>query len=104
MTALRPPTRAVKDAASGEWVQDPHPAPGSLGKHPIDPAPPEHPVAQGWTGGFLDEESYQWVRDPKLLSDQERLLLGAIGPDVRLVAVQPAALQLISGRCPGGRR
>ncbi|MFJ9855015.1 telomere-associated protein Tap [Streptomyces sp. NPDC101150] len=100
MTALRPPTRAVKDPGTGEWIQDPHPAPGSLGKHPVDPAPPEapaeHPVAQGWTGGFLDEEAYQWVRDPNLLGDEECLLPWAIGLDIN-TAFLAAAARLVVG-------
>ncbi|OEJ93222.1 telomere-associated protein Tap [Streptomyces thermolilacinus] len=84
MTALRPPTRAVKDEATGAWVSGRNP--GSLGEHGIDPAPPEapaeHPVAQGWTDGFLDEEAYQWVRDPGLLSDDECLQPWAVGIDL----------------------
>ncbi|MGW7007774.1 telomere-associated protein Tap [Streptomyces sp. NPDC054933] len=100
MTALRPPTRAVKDEASGEWVQGRNP--GSLGTEPIDPAPPEatleHPVVvgQGWTGGFLDEEAYQWVRDPKLLSDEECLLPWAVGIDIN-TAFLAAAARLVVG-------
>ncbi|AJT70118.1 hypothetical protein T261_8526 [Streptomyces lydicus] len=102
MTALRPPTRAVKDPATGEWAQDPHPAPGSLGKHPVDPAPPEatpeHPVVveSAWQGGFLDEEAYQWVRDPKLLSDEECLRPFAIGLDIN-TAFLAAAARLVVG-------
>ncbi|HEY1156517.1 MAG TPA: helix-turn-helix domain-containing protein, partial [Arthrobacter sp.] len=54
MTALRPPTRALRDEASGNWV--PGHNPGSLGTEPMDPAPPEatgeHPVVvdSGWMG------------------------------------------------------
>lgn len=54
MTALRPPTRAVQDRATGNWVSGHNP--GSLGTEPMDPAPPEataeHPVVvnSGWTG------------------------------------------------------
>ena len=40
MTALRPPTRAVLDEASGGWTSGP--VPGSL-TDPVDPAPPEAP-------------------------------------------------------------
>ncbi|MFE7778525.1 telomere-associated protein Tap [Streptomyces sp. NPDC057445] len=93
MTAMRPPTRAVKDDSTGEWVQGHNP--GSLGTEPTDPAPPEapveHPVAQGWTGGFLDEEAYQWVRDPQLLSDQECLLPWAVGIDINTAFLAAAA-------------
>ncbi|MGW0561593.1 telomere-associated protein Tap [Streptomyces sp. NPDC003016] len=100
MTALRPPTRAVKDEATGEWV--PGHNPGSLGTEPVDPAPPEapaeHPVAQGWTGGFLDEEAYQWVRDPHLLTDEECLRPFAVGLDLN-VAFLAAAARLVVGLC-----
>ncbi|MCA6092040.1 helix-turn-helix domain-containing protein [Streptomyces sp. SCA3-4] len=93
MTAMRPPTRAVRDNATGEWVQGHNP--GSLGTRPVDPAPPEapaeHPVAQGWNGGFLDEEAYQWVRDPKLLSDAECLLPWAVGIDINTAFLAAAA-------------
>ena len=92
MTALRPPTRPVKDEATGEWVSGPNP--GALAR-PVDPAPPEapqeHPVAQGWEGGFLDEEAYQWVRDPQLLSDEECLLPWAVGIDINTAFLAAAA-------------
>jgi DNA-binding transcriptional regulator YiaG len=92
MTATRPPTRAVKDDTTGEWV--PGPNPGAL-TEPVDPAPPEappeHPVAQGWKGGFLDEEAYQWVRDPELLSDEECLLPWAVGLDINTAFLAAAA-------------
>ncbi|TPQ23761.1 telomere-associated protein Tap [Streptomyces sporangiiformans] len=98
MTALRPPTRAVKDDATGQWGSGHNP--GSLGTEPVDPAPPEapaeHPVAQGWTGGFLDEEAYQWVRDVQLLSDEECLLPFAIGLDIN-TAFLAAAARLVVG-------
>ncbi|WOI60971.1 telomere-associated protein Tap [Streptomyces fradiae] len=84
MTALRPPTRAVQDPATGQWMPGHHP--GSLGSEPVDPAPPEatpeHPAAQGWTGGFLDEEAYQWVRPLDLLTGQEAALPHAVGLDL----------------------
>ncbi|MDT9686275.1 helix-turn-helix domain-containing protein [Streptomyces sp. TRM76323] len=84
MTALRPPTRAVQDRATGQWISGHNP--GSLGTEPVDPAPPEatpeHPVAQGWTGGFLDEEAYQWVRDVDLLTGGEAALPWAVGLDL----------------------
>ncbi|MGP3954138.1 telomere-associated protein Tap [Streptomyces sp. 7N604] len=98
MTALRPPTRAVKDETSGQWI--PGHNPGSLGAEPVDPAPPEapkeHPVAQGWECGFLDEEAYQWVRDVQLLSDEECLLPFAIGLDIN-TAFLAAAARLVVG-------
>ncbi|MFJ3963201.1 telomere-associated protein Tap [Streptomyces sp. NPDC090036] len=98
MTALRPPTRAVKNETTGAWETAYNP--GSLGTEPMDPAPPEapaeHPVAQGWTGGFLDEEAYQWVRDPQLLSDEECLLPYAVGLDLN-TAFLAASARLVVG-------
>ncbi|MDX3588921.1 telomere-associated protein Tap [Streptomyces europaeiscabiei] len=92
MTALRPQTRPVKDEANGEWVSGPNL--GALTR-PVDPAPPEapmeHPVARGWEGGFLDEEAYQWVRDPQLLSDEECLLPWAVGIDINTAFLAAAA-------------
>ncbi|MEV8464756.1 MULTISPECIES: telomere-associated protein Tap [Streptomyces] len=97
MSALRPPTRPVRDEATGAWVSGPNP--GALTR-PVDPAPPEapleHPVAQGWDRGFLDEEAYQWVRDPELLSDEECLLPWAVGIDVN-TAFLAAASRLTVG-------
>ncbi|MBH1935789.1 helix-turn-helix transcriptional regulator [Streptomyces sp. AV19] len=100
MTALRPPTRAVQDRATGQWV--PGRNPGSLGTEPVDPAPPEatpeHPVVvnSGWADGFLDEEAYQWVRDVDLLSDEECLLPFAVGLDLN-TAFLAAASRLVVG-------
>ncbi|MFD5623437.1 telomere-associated protein Tap [Streptomyces yangpuensis] len=93
MTALRPPTRAVQE--NGTWV--PGRNPGSLGSDPMDPAPPEaiaeHPVVvnSAWTGGFLNEEAYQWVRDPALLSDEECLLPYAVGLDLNTAFLAASA-------------
>ncbi|MEV4868564.1 telomere-associated protein Tap [Streptomyces syringium] len=95
MTALRPPTRAVQDRESGNWVSGHNP--GSLGTEPMDPAPPEatpeHPVVvdSGWTGGFLDEEAYQWVRSVDLLSNEECLLPYAVGLDLNTAFLAAAA-------------
>ncbi|MFE9387602.1 telomere-associated protein Tap [Streptomyces sp. NPDC007025] len=100
MTALRPPTRAVRDEATGNWV--PGHNPGSLGTEPMDPAPPEataeHPVVvqSGWTGGFLNEEAYQWVRPVDTLSDEECLLPHAVGLDLN-TAFLAAAARLVVG-------
>ncbi|MGP4004880.1 telomere-associated protein Tap, partial [Streptomyces sp. 8N706] len=47
-------------------------------------------------GGFLDEEAYQWVRDPKLLCDEECLLPFAIGLDIN-TAFLAAAARLVVG-------
>ncbi|MFF8830909.1 telomere-associated protein Tap [Streptomyces sp. NPDC015131] len=100
MTALRPPTRAVQDKATGQWV--PGHNPGSLGTEPVDPAPPEappeHPVVVhgGWNGGFLDEEAYQWVRDLDLLTGEEAALPWAVGLDLN-TAFLAAASRLVVG-------
>ncbi|MFD8396401.1 telomere-associated protein Tap [Streptomyces sp. NPDC059680] len=92
MTAVRPPTRPVKDEATGEWVSGPNP--GALTRA-MDPAPPEapqeHPVARGWEGGFLDEEACQWVRAPGLLTDEECLLPWAVGLDTNTAFLAAAA-------------
>ncbi|MHC0433516.1 telomere-associated protein Tap [Streptomyces sp. O3] len=95
MTALRPPTRAVQDRATGAWV--PGHYPGSLGTDPVDPAPPEatqeHPVVvhSGWNGGFLNEEAYQWVRPVEALTDEECTLPYAIGLDLNTAFLAAAA-------------
>lgn len=100
MTALRPPTRAVQDRETGNWVSGHNP--GSLGTQPMDPAPPEatpeHPVVvnAGWKGGFLDEEAYQWVRDVDLLSYEECMLPYAVGLDLN-TAFLAAAARLVVG-------
>ncbi|WP_069766710.1 DNA-binding transcriptional regulator [Streptomyces sp. LUP30] len=100
MTALRPPTRAVQDPQTGNWV--PGHNPGSLGTEPVDPAPPEatpeHPVVvdSGWSGGFLNEEAYQWVRDVSLLDDEECTLPYAVGLDLN-TAFLAAAARLVVG-------
>lgn len=92
MTALRPPTRAAKDEATGTWVSAPNK--GAL-TTAVDPAPPEapleHPVAQDWEGGFLDEEACQWVRDIDTLSDAECLQPWAVGLDINTAFLAAAA-------------
>ncbi|MER7720053.1 helix-turn-helix domain-containing protein [Streptomyces flaveolus] len=87
MTALRPPTRPVRDMSTvreGGWVSTRNP--GSLGTEPVDPAPPEavpeHPLAQDWNRGFLDEEVFGWVRDVDLVGAGEASQPYAIGLDV----------------------
>ncbi|MFI2458200.1 telomere-associated protein Tap [Streptomyces sp. NPDC019539] len=100
MTALRPPTKAVQDPATGNWISGHNP--GSLGTEPMDPAPPEatpeHPVVvqSGWTGGFLNEEAYQWVRNVDLLTDEECTLPYAVGLDLN-TAFLAAAARLVVG-------
>ncbi|MFF7903718.1 telomere-associated protein Tap [Streptomyces sp. NPDC007920] len=95
MTALRPPTRPVRDEATGNWVSGLNP--GSLGTEPMDPAPPEgqpeHPAIyhSGWKGGFLHEEAYQWVRSVDTLTDEECLLPFAVGLDLNTAFLAAAA-------------
>ncbi|MFD6735932.1 telomere-associated protein Tap, partial [Micromonospora aurantiaca] len=100
MMALRPPTRPERDAESGNWICG-H-TPGSLGTEPMDPAPPEataeHPVVvnSGWSGGFLDEEAYQWVRSVDTLTGEECALPFAVGLDLN-TAFLAAAARLVVG-------
>ncbi|MFB7919191.1 telomere-associated protein Tap [Streptomyces sp. NPDC056061] len=95
MTALRPPTRPVRDEATGNWVSGLNP--GSLGTEQMDPAPPEgqpeHPAIyhSGWKGGFLHEEAYQWVRSVDTLTDEECLLPFAVGLDLNTAFLAAAA-------------
>ncbi|MFJ2478317.1 telomere-associated protein Tap [Streptomyces sp. NPDC087659] len=99
MTALRPPTKAVQDPATGNWV--PGHNPGSLGTEAMDPAPPEgqpeHPAIyhSGWKGGFLREEAYQWVRSVDLLADEECTLPYAVGLDLNTPFLAAAARLLV---------
>ena len=113
MTALRPPTRAVQDEATGNWVSGHNP--GSLGTEPVDPAPPEataeHPVVVELrldAAGFLNEEAYQWVRPVDLLTDEECTLPYAVGIDVNtafLAAAGPPDRRPVRARpLPRARR
>lgn len=100
MTALRPPTKPERDEETGNWISAYNP--GSLGTEPMDPAPPEatpeHPVVvqSGWTGGFLNEEAYQWVRSVDTLSDEECMMPFAVGLDLN-TAFLAAAARLVVG-------
>ncbi|MFD9353949.1 telomere-associated protein Tap [Streptomyces sp. NPDC060031] len=108
MTSLRPPTRAARDETTGAWVSAP--VPGSLTR-PVDPAPPEapdeHPVVaalyprahQRTPDQVLDEEAYDWIRDPQLLSDAECARTHAVGIDVNM-AFAAAANRLVVGIGP----
>ncbi|WP_327249828.1 telomere-associated protein Tap [Streptomyces sp. NBC_01320] len=105
MTALRPPTRAVRNEDTGSWVSGP--LPGSL-TYPVDPAPveapDEHPAVaalyprthQRTPGEVLDEEAYEWTRDPQLLTDAECTRSFAVGIDVN-TAFLAAANRLVVG-------
>ncbi|MEV7470023.1 helix-turn-helix transcriptional regulator [Streptomyces kronopolitis] len=106
MTALRPPTRAVRDE-SGSWVSGP--VPGSL-TEAVDPAPPEapmeHPVVAARYPRFhertpdqvVDEEAYDWFRP---LTDEECTAgyTHAVGLDVNM-AFAAAANRLVVGLGP----
>ncbi|WP_198539399.1 hypothetical protein [Streptomyces graminilatus] len=93
MTTLHPPTRAVRDEETGNGTSGHNP--GSLGTEPMDPAPPEarpeHSVAQGWKGGFLKEEAYEWVRPVDLLTGDEAALPYAVGLDLNTAFLAAAA-------------
>ncbi|UQX05299.1 helix-turn-helix transcriptional regulator [Streptomyces sp. RerS4] len=108
MTALRPPTRAARNPRTNAWESAP--VPGSL-THPVDPAPPEapdeHPVVaalyprshQRTPDQVLDEEAYDWIRDPELLTDAECARTHAVGIDVNM-AFAAAANRLPVGLGP----
>ncbi|MEV6688253.1 helix-turn-helix domain-containing protein [Streptomyces sp. NPDC051130] len=108
MTALRPPTRAARNPVTHTWESAP--VPGSLTR-PVDPAPPEapdeHPVVaalyprahQRTPDQVLDEEAYDWIRDPQLLTDDECTRTHAVGIDVNM-AFAAAANRLTVGLGP----
>ncbi|MEU6895053.1 helix-turn-helix transcriptional regulator [Streptomyces sp. NPDC046557] len=108
MTALRPPTRAARNPVTNAWESAP--VAGSL-THPVDPAPPEapdeHPVVaalyprahQRTPDQVLDEEAYDWIRDPQLLTDAECARTHAVGIDVNM-AFAAAANRLVVGLGP----
>lgn len=82
VTALRPPTRAVRTEAG--WTSGP--VEGSRPKDGFDPAPPEvqdvHPLAQDREpGGELVTEAWDWHRE---LIDQEAAAPYAVGLDVNM--------------------
>ncbi|MFI1502574.1 telomere-associated protein Tap [Streptomyces platensis] len=107
MSALRPPTRAVKDPATGSWVSGPNP--GSL-TEPVDPAPPEAPAEHPLVAALyprhhvrtpdqvIDEEAYDWFRP---LTDEEctQGYTHAVGLDVNM-AFAAAANRLVIGTGP----
>ncbi|MFI6149283.1 telomere-associated protein Tap [Streptomyces sp. NPDC051109] len=108
MTALRPPTRAARNPDTNVWESAP--VAGSLTR-PVDPAPPEapdeHPVVaalyprahQRTPDQVLDEEAYDWIRDPQLLTDAECTRSHAVGIDVNM-AFAAAANRLPVGLGP----
>ncbi|MFE5584073.1 telomere-associated protein Tap [Kitasatospora sp. NPDC056531] len=81
VTALRPPTRAVRTEAG--WTSGP--VEGSRPKDAFDPAPPEvpdvHPLAQDrGPGEELVTEAWDWFRE--LTDDEKRTALYGVGLDV----------------------
>ncbi|MFD5898584.1 telomere-associated protein Tap [Streptomyces sp. NPDC060366] len=102
MTALHPPTMAVKDEATGEWRGGP--APGALTAvyEPVECEVPDgHPVLKGrfarhhqrTPAEMLMEESYDWCRP---LTDAECTRQFVVGIDVNM-AFAAAANRLTVG-------
>ncbi|MER8188408.1 helix-turn-helix transcriptional regulator [Kitasatospora sp. NPDC094015] len=88
VTALRPPTRAVRTEAG--WTSGA--VEGSRPKDAFDPAPPEvpdiHPLAQDReAGGELVTEAWDWHRD---LTDAEQAAPFAVGLDVNMAFLAAA--------------
>ncbi|MFD3779958.1 telomere-associated protein Tap [Streptomyces sp. NPDC058612] len=95
MTALHPPTHAVRDEETGVLRQADGKTPGSLGKDPIDPmdwppceVPDGHPVLKDLPrfhvrgpAEKLFEEAYDWARP---LTDDECLRSNLVGLDVNM--------------------
>jgi transcriptional regulator with XRE-family HTH domain len=92
MTALHPPTYAVRDAATGTFRQADGKNPGSLGSEPVDPAPCEAPDGHPLLAGLprfhvrgpdekLFEEAYDWARP---MTDAECTRRHLVGIDVNL--------------------
>lgn len=94
MTALHPPTHAVRDEETGALRQADTKTPGSLGSDPVDCAPPEapngHPVLNDLNlprfhvrgpSEMLFEEAYDWARP---MTDAECTLRYLVGLDVNM--------------------
>lgn len=95
MTALHPPTYAVRDEETGVLRQADDKNPGSLGQHPIDPmdwppceVPDGHPVLKDLPrfhvrgpAEKLDEEAYDWARP---MTDDECMRSNLVGLDVNM--------------------
>ncbi|MFD9537562.1 telomere-associated protein Tap [Streptomyces sp. NPDC060010] len=92
MTALHPPTYAVRDEETGVLRQADGKTPGSLGKDPVDCAPCEapdgHPLLKDLPrfhvrgpAEKLFEEAYDWARP---LTDAECLRSNLVGLDVNM--------------------
>jgi hypothetical protein len=105
MTALRPPTRAVRDEATGTWVSGP--VAGSLtaaAEPAYVEAPDEHPVVTSLfpsshersPAEVIDGEAFDWIRPTELLTDAECAKGFAVGVDVN-TAFLAAANRLMVG-------
>ncbi|MFD4260778.1 telomere-associated protein Tap [Streptomyces sp. NPDC058534] len=92
MTALHPPTHAVRDEETGALRQADEKTPGSLGKDPVDCAPCEapdgHPLLKDLPrftvrgpDQKLFEEAYDWARP---MTDAECTLRYLVGLDVNM--------------------
>ncbi|MFE3430467.1 telomere-associated protein Tap [Streptomyces sp. NPDC059171] len=92
MTALHPPTHAVRDEETGALRQAGTKTPGSLGTEPVDCAPPEapdgHPLLKDLPrfhvrgpAEKLFEEAYDWARP---MTDAECTLRYLVGIDVNM--------------------
>ncbi|MFD5098913.1 telomere-associated protein Tap [Streptomyces albidochromogenes] len=92
MTALHPPTYAVRDEETGVLRQADDKTPGSLGKDPVDCAPCEapdgHPLLKDLPrfhvrgpAEKLFEEAYDWARP---MTDAECTLRHLVGLDVNM--------------------
>ncbi|MGC5342088.1 telomere-associated protein Tap [Streptomyces sp. DT171] len=92
MTALHPPTHAVRDEETGALRQAETKTPGSLGKDPVDCAPCEAPDGHPLLADLprftvrgpdqkLFEEAYDWARP---MADDECALRYLVGLDVNM--------------------
>ncbi len=92
MTALHPPTHAVRDEATGGFRKSETKTPGSLGEDPVDCAPCEapdgHPLLKDLPrfhvrgpGEKLFEEAFDWARP---LTDAECMRRNLVGLDVNM--------------------
>ncbi|MEV8457684.1 transcriptional regulator [Streptomyces sp. NPDC052095] len=92
MTALHPPTHAVRDEETGVLRQSETKTPGSLGKDPVDCAPCEAPDGHPLLVDLprfhvrgpaekLFEEAYEWARP---MTDAECTLRYLVGLDVNM--------------------
>ncbi|MEU3064173.1 telomere-associated protein Tap [Streptomyces subrutilus] len=92
MTALHPPTYAVRDEETGALRQAETKTPGSLGKDPVDCAPCEAPDGHPLLADLprftvrgpadkLFEEAYDWARP---MTDAECTLRYLVGLDVNM--------------------